>query len=73
MKDKKYKYYEDLVEEYLQLSDENLELPQLMEKNKEKLAGLVNEKAGTVLKSGEADDAYKIFLQIKLKNLNNIF
>lgn len=65
MKDKKFKYYEDLIEEYVILSDEIFDLPLAMAKQKEKLASLVAGKGGTILKSGEANDAYKIFLQIK--------
>ncbi len=63
MKEKKYKYYEDLIEEYLFLSDEIIEIPRLIEKNKEKLDTIIAGKAGTLLKSGDANDAYKIFLQ----------
>ncbi len=65
MKDKKYKYYEDIVEEYLQLADEQIELPILIEKSKEKLDAIIADKTGVVLKSGEANDAYKLFVQLK--------
>lgn len=63
MKEKKYKYYEDLIEEYLFLSDESTEIATLIEKNKEKLNSTIAGKAGVVLKSGDANDAYKLFLQ----------
>jgi ribosomal protein L10 len=65
MKDKKYKYYEDIVEEYLLLADEQIELPILIEKSKEKLNAIITGKTGIVLKSGEANDAYKLFVQLK--------
>ena len=62
---KKYKYYKDLIEDYLLLSDENDELPRLVEKNKVRLGILIIEKSGSVLKSADTDDAYKMFLQIR--------
>ncbi len=65
MKDKKHKYYEGLIEDYLLLSNENDELPRLIEKVKDKLDVLLTDKSGSVLKSGEADTAYKMFLQIR--------
>ncbi len=65
MKDKKFKYYEDVIEEYLQLTDEQIEIPLLIEKNKEKMDSLNLDKNNAVLKAGDAEDAYKIFTQIK--------
>ncbi|MEJ7769760.1 MAG: hypothetical protein WKF89_18215, partial [Chitinophagaceae bacterium] len=65
MKDKKYKYYEDLIEEYIQLSDEQNEIPKLIERSRLNLDSIITGKAGTALKPGEANDGYKLFLQLK--------
>jgi DNA polymerase III gamma/tau subunit len=65
MKDKRYKYYEDIIEDYLQLTDEQIELPLSIEKHKDKLQALIDGKTDAVLKAGDANDAYKLFLQIK--------
>lgn len=64
MKDKKYKYAEDVIEDYLMLEDEQIEIPLLISKARDKYESLKIEQ-GDALKPREAEDAFKIFTQLK--------
>ncbi len=64
MKDKKYKYVEDVIEDYLMLEDEQIEIPLLISKARDKYESLKIEQ-GDALKPREAEDAFKIFTQLK--------
>jgi hypothetical protein len=64
-KDKRYKYVEELIEDYMRLTDEQIELPLLLAKAEEKHISLQSDWNGTVIKKGEVEDAYKVFLQIR--------
>jgi hypothetical protein len=65
MKEKKYKFVEDVIEDYLQLTDEQIEIPLTIAQAKEKQISLMDDVAGNVLKKGDAEDVFKIFMQIK--------
>ncbi len=64
-KERKYKYAEDIIEDYLNLTDEKKELPLLISKAEEKYISLQSDWKGTVVKKSEAEDAFKLFLSIK--------
>jgi hypothetical protein len=65
MKTKKVKHVEDILDEYIDLLDEQIELPLLLEKANEKYNQHITEHNSNVYKPGEADDMFRIFLQIK--------
>ena len=65
IKDKRYKYVEDVIEDYMRLTDEQIEIPLLLAKTEEKHISLQSDWNGTVIKKGDAEDAFKIFSQIK--------
>ncbi len=65
MKEKKYKNLNGLLEEYLMLEDEEIEVPLEIAKTNEKLESLNLKHGDAVLKPGEAENAFKIFTQIK--------
>jgi hypothetical protein len=65
MKDKRYKYLEDVIEDYIELTDEQIEIPLLIEKAREKYDGLKLEKNGTIIAYDDAEDAFKFFMQLK--------
>lgn len=65
MKDKKFKYIDDLVEEYIQLSDEQIEIPFQVNKLTEKLDVFVKDHENEVLKPDDAQQAFKIHMQLK--------
>ncbi len=65
MKDKKLKNIEDLIEDYIQLTDEQIEIPLLLDKAKAKHETFLAEHQNTTIKSNDAQDDFKIFSQIK--------
>ena len=65
MKTKKLKRVEDLMDEYIDLLDEQIEIPLLIEKANEKYHQHITEHNSNVYKPGETDDMFKIFIQIK--------
>ena len=65
MKEKKYKYIEDVVEDYLRLADERKEIPVLIAAAKVKQATLLDEANGSIIKKGDADDLFKIYNQVR--------
>ena len=64
MKDKKYKYLEDLVEDYLRLSDEKVDIPSQITRLQEKYEAFL-EQHETELIADEAQPAFKLFYQLK--------
>lgn len=65
LKEKRYKYIEDVVEDYIRLQDEKIELPLLAEKFKKKQDVLFSEISTTVIPTDEAEDLFKAYSQIK--------
>lgn len=65
MKDKKFKHVEDLIEEYIVLTEEQIEIPLLLQKAKEKQANFLADHDNTTIKSADAQDGFKIFNQVK--------
>ena len=65
MKEKKYKYIEDVIEDYLQLQDEQIEIPLMVAAATEKQVSIMDDVTGNVLRKGDAEDMFKVFTQIK--------
>ncbi len=65
MKDRRYKNIEDLIEDYLQLLDEQTELPVLLAKCEEKYNAFLQDNAQEIIKTNDAQEGFKIFGQIK--------
>jgi len=65
MKEKRYKYVEDVVEEYLRLADERKEIPLLIAAAKVKQVTLLDEANGSIIKKGDAEDLFKIYNQVR--------
>jgi hypothetical protein len=64
-KDKRYKYVEDLIEDYLYLKDERDELPLSLKKTKDKFLALKEQTSTTELDKEDAEDFFKLFNQEK--------
>ena len=65
MKEINYKHIDSLLGEYISLLDEELELPFLVEKTKEKYAHHLTGYNSSVYKKKEANYMFKIFTQVK--------
>src|SRR5579875_2503032 len=65
MKDKRHKDIEDVIEDYLRLTDEQIEIPLMIDKANKKYRALVEANHKTILKKDDLDDAHKIYIQIK--------
>jgi hypothetical protein len=65
MKDKKHKHLQDLLDEYLELHDEQIELPLLKEKIQKKFGQHSSNNDGMIYKQSEAEDLYKGFSSLK--------
>ncbi len=65
MKAKKFKHIEDVIDVYINLLDEQIEIPILLEKANEKYSQHVTDNNSYVYKPGETEDLFKIFMQIK--------
>src|SRR5687768_7634810 len=64
MKTKKLKHADDVIDRYIDLLDEQIEIPVLIQKANEKYNQHISDH-NYVYKPGETDDMFKIFLQIK--------
>lgn len=64
-KEKKYKYIEDVMEDYIRLQDEQIEIPLIVEKLKKKHEALFADLTDKAVKKNEAEDLFKIFCQTK--------
>ena len=65
LKEKKYKYIEDVLEEYILLQEEKVELFSSIEKGKRKHESLLSEIEDTVIKTDDAEDLFKLYTQVK--------
>lgn len=65
LREKRYKYIEDVVEDYIRLQDEKIELPLMIEKLKKKQDILFSEIPDKVIPTDDAEDLFKAFSQIK--------
>jgi cobalamin-dependent methionine synthase I len=65
MKDKRYKYVEDVIEDYIELTDEQIEIPLLITKAKEKFEALKLDLNGNTIAQDDAEGAFKIYTQLK--------
>src|ERR1700752_519421 len=63
IKEKRYKYLEDVIEDYLNLMDERIEIPLDLKKAKDKYQALKEESQGNVLDKEDAEDFFKLFNQ----------
>lgn len=64
LREKRYKYIEDVVEDYIRLQDEKIELPLLIEKFKKKQDILLSEIPDMVIETDDAEDLFKAHSQI---------
>ncbi|MCW3105611.1 MAG: hypothetical protein JWQ09_117 [Segetibacter sp.] len=65
MKYKKNKHLEDIFDEYIQLQDEQIEIPLLIEKAQKKFNQYISSDQNAIYKQSEADDLYKIYTTLK--------
>ena len=65
LREKRYKYIEDVVEDYIRLQDERIELPLAIEKAKKKQDILFSEIPDKVIQTDDAEDLFKAFSQAK--------
>ena len=65
MKEKRYKYIDDVIEDYLQFQDEKKELPLMIINAKEKQISVLDNLNGAIVKKGDAEDLFKIYQQIR--------
>lgn len=65
MKDKKYKYLDDVIEEYISLSDELIEVPLQVSKTREKYDTFLKDHGTEALKNDDTQHAFKIYTQLK--------
>lgn len=68
MKDKKHKYLEDVIEEYIAISEEQVEIPALIEKAVAGYQDYSKQYNGTVISATEAQFAFKCYNQLKKYN-----
>jgi len=65
LKEKRYKYIEDVVEDYLLLQDEKIELPLTIERFTKKQDILLSGIEEAVIDTDVAEDLFKAYSQIK--------
>lgn len=65
MKEKKHKYLEDLLDEHICLSDEQIEIPLLMEKAQKKFDQHLSPQKEITYKHADAEDLFKFHNQIR--------
>jgi hypothetical protein len=65
VKDKKYKYLEDILDEYINLHDELIEIPLLIEKSQKKFGQFLSADPDPVYKLDDAQELYKAHLSIR--------
>jgi hypothetical protein len=63
MKEKTYKKVEDVIEDYLRLTDEKIEIPLALSAAKEKQISLLDGVNGNVIKKSDADSLFKLYMQ----------
>ncbi len=63
MKEKTYKKIDDVVEDYLRLTDERIEIPLALAAAKEKQITFLDGVNGNVIKKGDADALFKLYIQ----------
>lgn len=64
MKEKKHKYLEDLLDEYIQLTEEKIEIPLHIEKAQKKFNQHLSEDKNVIYKSSDAEDLFKYHHQV---------
>ncbi len=72
MKEKTYKKVDDLVEDYLRLTDERIEIPLAQAAAKEKQISLLDAVNGNVIKKSEADGLFKLYMQNRKAEERNL-
>src|SRR3954462_9807738 len=65
MKDKRHKYLEDLLDEHIELTDEQIEIPLLLEKAQRKFDQHLSEEKDFTYKSPEAEHLFKYHNQLR--------
>ena len=65
MNPKKNKHFEVVIDEYINLLDEQIELPVLIQKANEKFIQHLTDDISYIYKPGETENMFKIFMQIK--------
>ncbi len=65
MKLKKHVLFKDVIDGYICLLDEQIELPILIQKANEKFNQHLSDDTSTAYKPGEAEDMFKNFMQVK--------
>lgn len=65
MKEKKHKHLDDLFDEYIYLSDEQIEIPLFIEKAQKKFDLHLSAEKSDTYKSADAQDLFKYHNQIK--------
>jgi hypothetical protein len=65
MKDKKYKYLEDAIDDYILLSDEQIEIPVLLEKAQKKFSQNLSSEDGNIYTPAQAEYLFKYHSQVK--------
>lgn len=65
MKEKKQKYAEDLFDEYIRLSDEQIEIPLFIEKAQKKFDQHLSPEKNITYRSVDAEDLFKFHNQIR--------
>ncbi len=65
MKEKKHKYIEDLLDQYLQLSDEQIEIPLLIERAQKKFDQHLSPQKDNTYNQLKAGDLFKFHAQVR--------
>lgn len=65
MKEGNYKHIDGLLDEYISLLDEQIEIPFLMDKAKEKYSQHIMDHNSAVYKKKQTNDMFKIFMEMK--------
>ncbi len=65
MKDKKFKYIEDMIDDYMQLLDEQIEIPLLIEKAHKKFNQNISAEADIIYTPVQAEYLFKYHSQLK--------
>lgn len=65
MKDKKYKYLDDVIDDYILLSDEQIEIPLLVEKAHKKFNQHISSESGVIYTPAQAEYLFKYHSQLK--------
>ncbi len=65
MKDKKYKYLEDVIDDYILLSDEKIEIPLLIEKAQKKFQQNLSSESAIIYTPTQAEYLFKYHSQAR--------